>query len=107
MHKRVQAQRRLPPSTQACPGVPGKAVQYHRLVGRNSEEAASADPVVELLLSGRARDLHQAEEMYLDSHLDDVLRLSASQLSEAEFRRHPLIALLLAHGSRGFEDSLV
>ena len=26
--------------------------------------------------------------------------------SDAEFRRHPLIALLLACGSRGWEDSL-
>jgi hypothetical protein len=65
------------------------------------------DPVAELLLAGRARTVAEAEEMYLDEHLDDVARLVASGLSDAEFRRHPLIALLLARGSRGSEDSLV
>lgn len=64
------------------------------------------DGVVELLLAGRARDLAEAEEMYLEEHVEDVARLVASELSDAEFRRHPLIALLLARGSRGSEDSL-
>ena len=64
------------------------------------------DPVVELLLSGRAATVAEAEEMYLDKNLEDVARLVASGLSDAEFRRHPLIVLLLARGSRGFEDSL-
>jgi len=35
-----------------------------------------------------------------------VAQLVASPLTDAEFRRHPLIALLLARGSRGSEDSL-
>jgi hypothetical protein len=35
-----------------------------------------------------------------------VVRLVESPLSEEEFRRHPLTMLLLARGSRGWEDSL-
>lgn len=70
-------------------------------------EPSIVDPVVNLLLSGRAQDLDEAEEMYLDEHIPDVLRLVASDLSDSEFRRHPLIALLLARGSRGFEDALI
>jgi hypothetical protein len=65
------------------------------------------DPVVEILLSGRASSVAEAEELYLDEHLDDVVKLVSSDLSDAEFRRHPLIMLLFAHGSRGWEDSLV
>lgn len=64
------------------------------------------DPVVSLLLAGEAETLDAAEELYLDRHLEDVLDLVRSSLSEEEFRRHPLIALLLARGSRGWEDSL-
>jgi hypothetical protein len=71
-----------------------------------SIESAIADPVIELLLSGRANTVDQAEEMYLDAHLGEVVRLAESDLSEEEFRAHPLIQLLLAHGSRGREDSL-
>jgi hypothetical protein len=69
-------------------------------------DPAASDPVVELLLSGRARTVEEAEEMYLDASIPEVLRLAASDLSDAEFRAHPLIQLLLARGSRGWEDSL-
>jgi hypothetical protein len=65
-----------------------------------------ADPVVDLLLSGRASTAAEAEAMYLDEHVADIAALVRSDMSDAEFRRHPLIALLLAHGSRGSEDSL-
>ncbi len=65
-----------------------------------------SDPVVDLLLCGRASTLAEAEEIYLDEHVGDVARLVATGLSDVEFRRHPLIALLLARGSRGSEDSL-
>lgn len=71
------------------------------------EEPHSHDPVADLLLSGKARTLDEAEEAYLESNLDEVVRLVRSSLSEDAFRRHPLIALLLARGSRGFGDSLV
>ncbi len=64
------------------------------------------DPVVDLLMRGEAQTVSEAEEIYLDTHLREVIRLVESPLSEQEFRNHPLIVLLLAHGSRGWEDSL-
>jgi hypothetical protein len=64
------------------------------------------DPIADMILSGRADTVDQAEEAHLEEHLDEVVRLVASELPDAEFRRHPLIALLLARGSRGLEDSL-
>lgn len=64
------------------------------------------DPIAQLLLNGEARTASEAERKYLESHLDEVLQLVRSPLSEEEFRRHPLIALLFSHGSRGWEDSL-
>jgi len=64
------------------------------------------EPVAALLLEGKARTLAEAQEQYLNAHLAEVVELVRSPLSEAEFRRHPLIALLLASGSRGWEDSL-
>jgi hypothetical protein len=64
------------------------------------------DPVAELILAGRASTVSEAEELYLDEHLDEVVKLVESDISDAEFRRHPLIALLLARGSRPLEDSL-
>lgn len=45
------------------------------------------DPVVELILTGRAQTTEQAEELYLDEHIADVVRLVDSDLSEQEFRR--------------------
>ncbi len=64
------------------------------------------DPIARLLLEGRARTPSEAERLYLESHLDEVWQLIQSRLSDEEFRRHPLIALLFSHGSRGWEDSL-
>jgi hypothetical protein len=64
------------------------------------------DPVAQLLLSGQASTPSEAERQYLENHLDEVLRLVQGPLSEDEFRRHPLIALLFSHGSRGWEDSM-
>ena len=64
------------------------------------------DAVAQKLLNGQARAPSEAERQYLETHLDEVLRLVQSELSEEEFRRHPLIALLFSHGSRGWEDSL-
>jgi len=71
-----------------------------------SHEGDGDDPVARILLAGEARTVDEAEELYLDRHLMDVVDLVRSPLSDAEFRRHPLIALLLARGSRGHEDSL-
>ncbi len=64
------------------------------------------DSISELLLSGEARTASEAERLYLEAHLDDILRLVLSPLSDEEFRNHPLIQTLFAHGSRGWEDSL-
>jgi hypothetical protein len=65
------------------------------------------DPVAGLILAGRASTVDEAEELYLDEHLGEVVRLVESDLPEEEFRRHPLIALLLARGSRAPEDALL
>ena len=65
------------------------------------------DPVVQLLLEGRAATAAEAERLYLEQHLDQVLALVNSPLSDQEFRRHPLIATLLSRGSRGWEDSIL
>ena len=65
-----------------------------------------ADPVAQFLLTGQASTPSEGERQYLESHLDEVIQLMQSPLSEEEFRRHPLIALLFSHGSRGWEDSV-
>lgn len=65
------------------------------------------DPVIRLLLSGEARALHEAEEKYLDSAMPEILELIGSPLSNDELARHPLMQLLLAHGSRAREDSIL
>ncbi len=59
----------------------------------------------QLLLSGRAATMAEAERLYLDAHLRDIVAL-VERLSDDEFRRHELVRLLLSHGSRPFEDSL-
>lgn len=64
------------------------------------------DPVVDLILTGEAATVGEAEGLYLDRSIGEVVRLVESDLSDAEFRAHPLIQLLLAHGSRFWEDSL-
>jgi hypothetical protein len=64
------------------------------------------DPVLRLLLSGAARTLDEAEEMYLDASMPEVLRLLGSDLSEEELSNHLLLVLLRSHGSRGWEDSV-
>lgn len=66
----------------------------------------SNDPVAQLLLRGRAETLHEAEELYLDSCLPEVLRLLRSGLSDDELGRHPLMRMLRSHGSRGWEEAL-
>ena len=65
------------------------------------------DPVEVLLLTGRARTVHEAEELYLNSAYPQVLALLESPLSNEELGRHPLLALYRSHGSRPREDSLL
>jgi hypothetical protein len=64
------------------------------------------DPIVAMLLRGEADTVSEAEEKYLDAHIADVVRLVESPLSDDELRNHPLIVMLLSHGSRDWEDSL-
>ena len=65
------------------------------------------DPVIRLLLSGEARTLHEAEEKYLDSAMPEILALLAGPLTDEELARHPLLLMIRAHGSRGWEDSIL
>jgi hypothetical protein len=65
------------------------------------------DPVIQMLYRGEARTLHEAEAMYLDRALPELLALVGSSLSNEELSKHPLIHLVVAHGSRGWEDSLL
>jgi len=59
-----------------------------------------------MLLRGDAETVREAEERYLDAHLEEVAALVASPMTDIEFRSHPLIQLLFAHGSRDWEDAL-
>ncbi len=52
------------------------------------------DPILRLLLRGQARTLEEAEEMYLDASLPEVIRLLQSPLSDEELARHPLMVML-------------
>ncbi len=65
------------------------------------------DPIFHLLLSGQARTVAEAEEMYLNASLPEVIELLQSPLSNEELGRHPLLVMFRRHGSRGWEDSLL
>jgi hypothetical protein len=65
------------------------------------------DPVIQLLLRGEARTLHEAEEKYLDAAVPDALELLRGPLDNETLSKHPLLILFLAHGSRGWEDSIL
>jgi hypothetical protein len=65
------------------------------------------DPILHLLLTGKARTAAEAEELYLNASLPEVYRLLESPLSDEELGRHPLLVLFRRHGSRGWEDSLL
>jgi len=65
------------------------------------------DPVIQLLLRGEAQTLHEAEEKYLDAAIPEILDLLRGPLDNDELSRHPLLNLVLAHGSRGWEDSIL
>ncbi len=69
--------------------------------------AVMDDPVIQLLLRGEARMLDEAEEKCLDAAIPEILDLLRSPLSNEELARHPLLNLVRAHGSRGWEDSLL
>jgi hypothetical protein len=65
------------------------------------------DPVLRLILTGEARSLDEAEEMFLDRSLSQVLELLREPIPDEELARHPLMTLLRVRGSRGREDSLL
>lgn len=65
------------------------------------------DPVLRLILSGEAKSLHEAEEQFLDAALPQIVELIGSPISNDALARHPWMQLLLAHGSRGWEDSVL
>jgi hypothetical protein len=66
----------------------------------------SDDPVLWLIHSGRARELDEAEELFLNESLPAILTLSGPPISNAELERHPLMVLLRSRGVRGREDPL-
>jgi hypothetical protein len=68
--------------------------------------AVTSDPVAQLLLRGRAKTLREAEELYLDSCLPEVVRLLESNLSDEELGRHPLLEMFRSHGSRGWDEAI-
>jgi hypothetical protein len=72
----------------------------------NDVVRVSNDPVAQLLLSGKAQTLREAEELYLDSCLPEVLLLLQSELSDEELGRHPLMQMFRSHGSRGWEEAI-
>ena len=65
------------------------------------------DPILRLILAGKARTLDEAEEMYLDESLPEVLELLREPIPNEELAEHPLMTLLRVRGSRGREDSLL
>lgn len=71
------------------------------------ESIVESDPVTRILLSGAAKTVDEAEELYLDASMPELVQLLQSSLSDEELSRHPLISLLLSHGSRAWEDSLL
>jgi hypothetical protein len=78
-----------------------------RSLNQASPIGEPVDPIVALLLREEAATLSEAEGLYLDRNLHRIVELVESPLSDEEFGAHPLIALLLSHGSRDWEDSLL
>jgi len=74
-------------------------------------ELVKDDPITVLLLSGEASTVHEAETKFLNENVEAISRLVvelvASDLTDEEFGRHPLILLLRGHGSRRWEDSVL
>jgi hypothetical protein len=65
------------------------------------------DPVLRLILDGKARTLDEAEDIYLDESLPELLELLRKPIPDEELAGHPLMTLLRVRGSRGREDSLL
>jgi hypothetical protein len=65
------------------------------------------DPVIQLILSGRAQRFEEAEEIYLNESLPTIVELIGSSLSNEELENHPLMMLLRSRGMSGREDSIL
>jgi len=65
------------------------------------------DPVIRLIISGRAKDLDEAEEIYLDESIPEILELLRQPIPDDMLAEHPLMRLMRTRGSRGWEDSLL
>ena len=74
---------------------------------RDEVPGVTDDPVLRLILVGKARSLDEAEEIYLDESMPQVLELLRSPIADEELAQHPLLRLLRVRGSRGREDSLL
>lgn len=61
--------------------------------------------IEDLLLNGTATTMHDAEALFLDTHLNQISEL-VKQLDESMLMEHEAIKLLMAHGSRPWEDAL-
>lgn len=65
------------------------------------------DPIFQLLMSGEATTLDEAEDILLDRSMPEILALLASDASSEQLEKHPLMELLRRKGTRGWEDSLL
>jgi hypothetical protein len=73
----------------------------------NDIPGVTDDPVIRLIFTGKARNLDEAEEMYLDESLPEIIELLRLPIPDEELARHPLMTLLRFRGSRGREDSIL
>jgi hypothetical protein len=65
------------------------------------------DPVFQLLVSGEATTLEEAEDIVLGRKVPELMALLGSHLTIEELERHPLVELFRRHSTRGWEDSLL
>jgi hypothetical protein len=77
------------------------AVEFEAIPG------VTDDPVLLLVLAGKAKTLDEAEEIYLDESLPEIVALLRMPIPDEELARHPLLTLLRVRGSRGREDSIL
>jgi hypothetical protein len=88
--------------------VEGPTVEGPTMEAQHAEiPGVTDDPVLRLIIEGRAQSLDDAEELYLDESIPQVLELLRSPITDDELARHPLLLLLRVRGSRGREDSLL
>jgi hypothetical protein len=73
---------------------------------RDDTSFPSSDLLAQPSICSKAATVRDAEELYLDSCLPEVIRLLQSALSDEESGRHPLMRMLRAHGIRGWEEAV-